>query len=92
MSCYCLEAPDKCPRAGTMDLFQCIATPIVISLPHFYKADPEILKELGTGLNPNKEEHAVFLHFESVSFNSPLKQYFLCFINFVDFIYLLKKI
>ena len=71
--CYCYDAPDNCPRAGTRDLFPCVGSPIVISLPHFYKADPELLAKIESGLNPNEKDHGIYIHFESVRFIQKLK-------------------
>lgn len=65
LSCFCRK-DGKCPAKGTMDLFPCIGAPITLSLPHFYKADPSLLKAIGTGLNPNQKEHEIFVNFELV--------------------------
>lgn len=35
LQCFCRE-PGICPLKGTMDLFPCVGSPIVLSLPHFY--------------------------------------------------------
>lgn len=66
LQCFCMDPPDDCPRAGTLGLFQCVGAPMVISLPHFYKSDPEILTHFAGGLNPNKAEHDLFIHYEPV--------------------------
>lgn len=50
-------------------MFNCLGTPLVISMPHYYGADPEILTHFDSGINPNKADHAVFIHFESVMFS-----------------------
>lgn len=55
-----------CSRKGTMDLFQCVGSPLVASMPHFYDAEPSLLRGIASGLNPNKEEHAIYLDFEIV--------------------------
>lgn len=67
MECFCIDPPDDCPRAGTLGMFQCLGTPMVISLPHFYKSDPEIMTHFAGGLHPNKEEHNLFMQYEHVS-------------------------
>lgn len=54
-------------HAGTFDLFPCIGAPMFGSLPHFLNADPSLLDNI-EGLSPNREEHAIFMHFETVSF------------------------
>lgn len=63
--CFCRDPPDVCPRKGTFDLFPCVGAPMFGSMPHFYDADPWLLSNID-GLNPNKEEHAIFMHFELV--------------------------
>lgn len=64
--CYC-RTEDHCPMKGTFDLFNCIGVPIIVSLPHFYLADPKLLDDIGSGISPNKKEHMIFVHFETVS-------------------------
>lgn len=71
LECFCLSPPENCPRKGTLDIFQCVGTPIVISMPHFYDADPAILRQIESGVNPNKEDHHVYIHYESIT-GSPL--------------------
>lgn len=71
-----------------MNMFQCVGSPIVISLPHFYDADPSLLQQIESGLHPNKKEHSVFIHFESVSnLISHLNEniYLTIFILFIDY-------
>lgn len=65
--CFCRDPPNECPRKGTFDLFRCVGSPLFGSLPHFYKADPELVKNFASGINPNKEQHDIFMHFEIVS-------------------------
>lgn len=37
------------------------------SQPHFYGADPSLIDNFAPGsFHPNKEDHAIFLHFEMV--------------------------
>lgn len=49
-----------------MDLTNCIKAPMTASLPHFYDADPELLKHV-KGLNPDAEQHEIQIDFEPVS-------------------------
>lgn len=49
-----------------MNLFQCVDVPIVLSLPHFYKADPSLLTQIESGLIPNESEHAFYIDYEAV--------------------------
>lgn len=51
---------------GTFDLFPCTGAPMIASQPHFYGADPALLRHFESGISPNKEEHAIFMHFEMV--------------------------
>lgn len=37
------------------------------SQPHFYGCDPALLRHFESGIHPNKEDHAIFMHFEMVS-------------------------
>lgn len=39
---------------------------MIISLPHFYAADPKLTEDIG-GLHPNEEDHAISMDFELVS-------------------------
>nr|AOT85638.1 sensory neuron membrane protein 1E [Mayetiola destructor] len=64
--CFCRDFPDDCPKKGTFDLFPCVGAPMFGSLPHFFNADPSLLDNI-EGLSPNKEEHAIFMHFETLS-------------------------
>lgn len=41
---------------------------MIASQPHFYGADPALLRHFESGMHPNKEEHAIYMHFETVSF------------------------
>lgn len=66
--CFCRNPPDGCPKKGTFDLFRCVGSPLFGSLPHFYLADPELVNNFASGLNPNKEEHGIYIHFETVCF------------------------
>lgn len=64
--CYCRDAPDFCPLFGTIDLKPCVGAPLVASLPHFYDADPVLLKGVD-GLSPDVEKHGTEIDFELVS-------------------------
>lgn len=66
--CFCRDE-DTCPPKGTFDLFRCSGTPMFGSHPHFYGADPKLLEGIESGLNPNKEEHAISMLVEIVSMN-----------------------
>lgn len=64
--CFC-RAPGQCPVKGTLDLYKCSGSPMIASHPHFYLGDPKLLENIGSGMNPNKADHGIFLLFEIVS-------------------------
>lgn len=66
--CFCRDPPNGCPVKGTIDLFRCVGSPLIASLPHFYSGDSSLLEKFDGGLNPKKEQHGVYVHFEIVSF------------------------
>lgn len=51
---------------GTFDMFPCTGVPMIASQPHFYGADPALVRHFESGISPNKEEHAIYMHFEMV--------------------------
>uniref|UniRef100_T1GSC9 Sensory neuron membrane protein 1 n=1 Tax=Megaselia scalaris TaxID=36166 RepID=T1GSC9_MEGSC len=57
------EDPETCPPKGTFSIFKCVGAPMIISLPHFYAADPKLAEDIG-GLHPNEEDHAISMDFE----------------------------
>lgn len=63
-NCYCRDE-DSCPPKGTMDLSICKGAPFIASNPHFYDADPELLRDV-VGLSPVKEKHSTFGDFHLV--------------------------
>nr|QGW45470.1 sensory neuron membrane protein 1d [Bradysia odoriphaga] len=67
LQCYCLDPPHDCPRPGTLNMFQCVGAPIVVSMPHFLNADPSLLYKIQSGLAPNASEHAVYIDFETIT-------------------------
>ncbi|XP_055548677.1 sensory neuron membrane protein 1 isoform X1 [Wyeomyia smithii] len=64
--CFCRDPPDDCPPKGTMDLGPCLGAPIYGSKPHFIDGDPKLLQDV-EGLEPNDEEHNIYIHFELMS-------------------------
>lgn len=70
--CFCRDYPDDCPPKGTMDLTLCNEAPLIVSLPHFFKADPKLVADVD-GLNPQEEKHGVFIVFERVNTNIQLE-------------------
>ncbi|KAG4077516.1 hypothetical protein HA402_002943 [Bradysia odoriphaga] len=70
LECFCGDPPTDCPRR-TRDLFDCIDAPLILSLPHFYNADPSILCQFQSGLNPNQNEHAFYMDYERASGSVP---------------------
>lgn len=59
--CFC-ERPDNCMgTSGLFNLSKCqFDSPIALSWPHFYQADPKLLDAV-IGLKPDKEKHQFFL-------------------------------
>lgn len=66
--CFCRDE-DTCPAKGTIDLFRCSGIPMIGSSPHFYLAE-QLLDGIESGLNPNKDEHGVFINMEIVSYKN----------------------
>jgi len=53
-SCFC-AGQSTCAPQGLFNVTECQGNaPMFLSWPHFYNADPELLKQVG-GLNPSKE-------------------------------------
>ncbi|XP_016040424.1 scavenger receptor class B member 1 isoform X2 [Erinaceus europaeus] len=56
-----------CRESGIMNVSTCrFNAPLFLSHPHFYNADP-VLAEAVTGLDPNPEEHSLFLDVHPVT-------------------------
>lgn len=73
--CFCREE-DQCPLKGTMDLFPCVGVPLIVSMPHFYNADPSIAEKIAEGMHPNKEKHQIFIKMEKVRGVLPVDESF----------------
>lgn len=65
MNCYCPDG--ECPLKGTMDLFPCVGTPLIASMPHFLHGDPSLLENIASGLNPEKDKHIIYIDMETVN-------------------------
>ncbi|XP_030388379.1 sensory neuron membrane protein 1-like [Scaptodrosophila lebanonensis] len=65
-NCFCKAYPFDCPVAGTVDLSRCTGTPMVASLPHFYKADMQLVHQV-KGLSPSAQKHSSVIIFERLS-------------------------
>lgn len=48
-------------------MFPCFGAPMIGSQPHFYGVDPSVLDDFESGVNPIKEKHAMYMHFEMVN-------------------------
>lgn len=57
--CYC-PTPDTCLTKNLMDLYKCLGSPVIASLPHFYGSDKKYL-EMVQGLDPNKANFSSFI-------------------------------
>ncbi|XP_055637429.1 sensory neuron membrane protein 1 [Toxorhynchites rutilus septentrionalis] len=64
--CFCRNPPDDCPPKGTMDLAPCLGAPLIGSKPHFLDGDPALLQGVD-GLEPNEDNHDIFIHFDLLS-------------------------
>lgn len=56
-----------------MDLFPCVGSPLIASMPHFLHADPSLLENIASGLNPEKEKHIIYIDMETVGHNRLIK-------------------
>lgn len=65
LTCFC-RRPNECPAKGTMDLLPCLKVPVTISHPHFIHADPSLLANVGSGLQPDEKKHEMFFGLELV--------------------------
>lgn len=64
--CYC---SGTCVPSGLFNVSSCrLGTPIFMSFPHFYKADPFYLNQVD-GMKPDKDKHQFFIAFEPVKFD-----------------------
>ena len=68
--CYC-PTPDTCLTKNLQDLYKCMGSPIIGSLPHFYGSDEKYL-EMVEGLHPDKEKHEIAMDLEPIT-ATPLK-------------------
>lgn len=66
--CYCTETviSKNCTVAGLLDVTSCRGIPIYISLPHFLFGSENLLQGV-EGLNPNFDEHSIFLDVEPIT-------------------------
>ncbi|XP_077290681.1 sensory neuron membrane protein 2-like [Arctopsyche grandis] len=67
--CFCLNTtigntqPNGCLKKGTIELFSCLDSHIVLSYPHFLYADEDYQTGV-TGLSPDEDLHQIFLDIE----------------------------
>ncbi|KAM7119933.1 platelet glycoprotein 4 isoform 1-T12 [Molossus nigricans] len=67
--CFCTdrEISNNCTYYGILDISKCKdGKPVIISLPHFLHASPEVSEKI-EGLRPNEEEHSTFLDVEPIT-------------------------
>lgn len=61
--CYC---SGDCVPSGLFNVSSCrFGTPVFMSFPHFYKADPYYHEQV-EGMRPDKDKHQFFMSFEPV--------------------------
>lgn len=66
-SCFNGDEGEVVP-SGVMNISACrYGSPVFMSYPHFYEADPFYLNEV-EGLNPSKDKHESFITIEPVRF------------------------
>ncbi|KAL7302089.1 hypothetical protein TKK_0005318 [Trichogramma kaykai] len=59
--CYCHKSA-SCQMKGIFDLYKCVGTPIIVSHPHFFDADPYFITTV-EGLSTNKKKHKIIADF-----------------------------
>lgn len=65
MACYC---NGDCLPSGVFNLTNCrYGSPVLMSLPHYYNADPYYINQV-EGLHPSRDKHEFFIALEPVSF------------------------
>ncbi|XP_026087128.1 platelet glycoprotein 4 [Carassius auratus] len=66
--CYCTDSviTRNCTTAGLLDLTACRGTPVFLSLPHFLYGSNNLHQGV-IGLNPNFDEHSIFLDVEPIT-------------------------
>ncbi|XP_044733969.1 sensory neuron membrane protein 2 [Chrysoperla carnea] len=70
-ACYCLNKTSdmfgekSCTKYGALELYSCHGAPIILTLPHLYKADPFYTKNTVKNLNPDPEKHITFVDLET---------------------------
>ena len=56
-SCFCPPGLDTCAPEGLFNVSACHGgSPMLLSWPHFYKADPQLMDNV-EGLDPDKDKH-----------------------------------
>ncbi|XP_011136608.2 scavenger receptor class B member 1 [Harpegnathos saltator] len=60
--CYCQKegTSRSCPRRGLFDTTRCSNMPILLSHPHFFRAEESLMEKLD-GLHPRAEEHDSYI-------------------------------
>ena len=66
-ACFCNNPNGACDTpSGVFNVSSCqFGSPVMLSWPHFYQADPQLLKEVD-GLKPNKEDHQFSIDIQPV--------------------------
>ena len=67
-SCFCPDG--HCAPSGVFNISSCqFGSPLVMSWPHFFQADPKLLQDV-EGLNPDREKHQFQLDVLPVRFET----------------------
>uniref|UniRef100_A0A9J7Y345 Platelet glycoprotein 4 n=1 Tax=Cyprinus carpio carpio TaxID=630221 RepID=A0A9J7Y345_CYPCA len=66
--CFCTDPviTKNCTMAGLLDLTACRGAPVYISLPHFLYGSKDLVQGV-IGLNPNFDEHSIFMDVEPIT-------------------------
>uniref|UniRef100_A0A8D8Z9T4 Sensory neuron membrane protein 1 n=1 Tax=Cacopsylla melanoneura TaxID=428564 RepID=A0A8D8Z9T4_9HEMI len=84
--CWCPKS--GCLERGALDMSNCLGVPMIFTSPHFYEGSETYLNRI-EGLNPNKEDHGIYMDMEPITgaiFDVRLR------IQFNMFVYDMKKV
>ncbi|KAI5726570.1 hypothetical protein M8J76_004961 [Diaphorina citri] len=62
--CWCPKS--GCLDKGALDLSKCVGAPMILTQPHFYDGSEKYLSRV-RGLNPNKQDHGIYMDIEPIT-------------------------